>query len=530
MQDEKNPTLDGVSGLMGGLFVTAGRGTVGFSLQNLINIILGIVFVSILARAITPDELGILLPITFLFMLFQTVALMGLQNAAARYVALYKGEGRNPKPIVTGILHISIISGSILSLGLYLASPLLASFLIGDEAYSYLVKWASLAVISYVLGFSIDGLLQGMQMYRNLAIIRVIAQAVKVSAGLALLMLGVGVLSAIAGEIVWGIALSSISLTIIFKKLKRADHSIPYKDLVTYAFPLMLSYLLIFTSNWIDSFLVVIYLSLKEWASYFIVMKITFNLYTFALTTIVATVLPTLSYVYGHRDDLRLATNRALKIQTLIYSPIVLVTMALSEPAVIIIAGESYLGAVIPVAIIAGASAFYGIALSTASFLQAVGLTRRVLYVTLFSVIVDIILTISLIPYLGIIGASIGRAGLFLTSFMLMNLETKKVLGKLKMVPNYLILVAATIASGIAYSSWSLIPSYLEFLDVISPLTVNIPLSFNIIVTVIVSLLLATLSYALLLRLFKVMSDEELQILRNILPNKLRWIINIIGS
>jgi O-antigen/teichoic acid export membrane protein len=151
------------------------------------------VFNLVMAFLLGPEAYGALAALLAL-VLVGSVPGLALQAVVARRTAM---AGPGDGSAWPGMLRLGVRAGLGLALLAALAGPGLALFLHLDSAVP--VLWLALALVPTPLLFAVQGLLQGRERFGALAVVMVAGAAVKLAAGLALVVAGLGVGGALAG-------------------------------------------------------------------------------------------------------------------------------------------------------------------------------------------------------------------------------------------------------------------------------------------------------------------------------------------
>jgi len=489
------------------------KGSLGFILQNSINSLLGLGFFIILARMISKDEMGIYAGLAVTYALFQTSGLTGLSATAARFVSKHLAEGDfiTASASAKRILQLGAIFSIMASIVYYIISPYLSLIIAKSFNYTSLFKITSLTIFTSSFSLVIDGLMQGIKEFEKLAIIRVIAQLFRVLASIFFLFLGYGLFSVVIGWAFFGLIIIMLSLKPIMSHLSLRKGNYSFKPIIVYLTPLLISNLLLFISNYADLFMVMIYLKTSELGAYNVAVTASSSLILIILASIISTLLPAISGTYGKGGikAVESAFIKSTRYVAMIYSPAALGLASISWPIVQLIAGEIYLDSVIPLAIISISSIAYGLSIPILIAFQAIGETFKILKITVLAIIANVLTCIFIIPRMSIIGASIGRAMLFLATLIysfyegnkLMNLRIDKkpiVKSIVSSLPMLLILVILEIL----WSSKFLIPIYV---------------------------LVGILVYGLANKSIKGFNKEDLEIIKRIVPKRFEKFFKLIG-
>lgn len=183
------------------IMISAGIGA------GLLNYIYQVVMGSLLSR----EEYGALFSLLSLSMIVATAA-QTFQNAASRFTSTFRVGGNlgKIKSLWTYLLWRTLLLGLVVFLILVLVTPLVSRFLRLEDSRCFIVLSSS-----FLLGFAISvnqGLIQGLQRFLPLGFCQVLLPVTKISLGVLLVYVGLGVNGAllpllIGGAIVFGVSL-----------------------------------------------------------------------------------------------------------------------------------------------------------------------------------------------------------------------------------------------------------------------------------------------------------------------------------
>ena len=412
--------------------VKTARGSVELIAQGMANIFLGLLFFIFLVRMISKPEMGVYAALTMSYSLFQIIGSLGLNVAAARFVPKFLAEGnrRDASAVAGSLIEISIASGIALTFVFYVSAPHLSFFLTKSLEHLQVFQVCSLVVLTVVPMIVLDGLLQGVQEFGRLALVRILGQVLKIAVSFPLLLVGYGLYAVVAGWVALGVGASILSFFLLRRHLSFRVHGYRYGPVLKFSLPMLGASLVTFASGWVDMFLAMLYASLSEVGAYNVTIMASTLLTGGVLLSINSTLLPAMSRSYGS-GGLKAVENafyKSSRYMALVYTPAALGLASVATPAVWLMAGEVYQEAVLPLAVIAVGSLAFGFFTPLSTALATVGETVRVFRITLVAVVVDVLASILLIPNLSIVGAALGRALLFSASFAYGLLETKRVL------------------------------------------------------------------------------------------------------
>lgn len=129
------------------------------------------------------------------------------------------------------------------------------------------------------------------------------------------------------------------------------------------------------------------------------------------VTSLGAVLLPRASYYveHGMEADFQRITRKAINFVFLLAVPLCIYFTAFAEECILILAGDAYGGAVLPMQLIMPTLVFIGLSnIMGIQILVPLGLEKVVLYSEIAGAVVDLILNVLLIPPFGAVGAAVG--------------------------------------------------------------------------------------------------------------------------
>jgi stage V sporulation protein B len=183
-------------------------------IASLCNRIIGFVYQMVVIRLIKPEGVGLFNMVYPIYIMSVVISTLGIPLAIAKLVAeeVAKGNMRGAYRIFYICLSILLITGTIVTIGLYLSTPLLMEHYFPNPKvyYAFLALVPGIFVVSICSAFR--GFFQGLQQMTPTAVTQILEQLVRVSAGLtiAYLLLPKGVeyaaigmsLGVVLGEII----------------------------------------------------------------------------------------------------------------------------------------------------------------------------------------------------------------------------------------------------------------------------------------------------------------------------------------
>ncbi|MGQ9543321.1 MAG: oligosaccharide flippase family protein [Candidatus Bathyarchaeia archaeon] len=407
------------------------KGTLGFIVQSSTNSLLGLVLFAIFARFVSKGEMGAYAGLTFTVTLMQLAGVFGMNTAATRFTAklLAEGEKVEASGVARTILTTSTLLGGLFSLIHYLLAPHFSYFMSQSYEYTGFFQAASIIILIYTPLLVIEGLMQGVQEYWRLAMLRVIGQVFRLPVCVWLFTSGWGAYGMIVGWSVLGSIMILGALPMLRYHLDLTSGGCDLKPILKYSIPVMGAGLATYLSSSVDIFIVMSYGSPEDLGAYNVALAASGALTTILVASATATMLPATSAVYGATSvkGVDKVFYKASRYLALLFTPASFGLASLAWPVILIMGGASYKESTGPLIVMSLTFLIYALSTPAIISLTAIGETGKVLKVTLASVIVGSATAALSYPIYGITGAALGRTCLSLCTLIFGIHQARKV-------------------------------------------------------------------------------------------------------
>ena len=186
-----------------------------------------------------------------------------------------------------------------------------------------------------------------------------------------------------------------------------------------YSWPIILSSLMGYGSNYVDRFVVAYFLNISTLGIYSFVLIVSSSL-SFLAGPLVNILIPKLSEFFSLNDREKLGKGVKLSsaLMILIYSPLALGVAALSPIVLSLLARTTYTSGSLALMILLGVSSIFILWNILSSVIYAVRKTRVYIVITSLTLVSNILLSFLLIPKIGMVGAAISNSSVIVISFM----------------------------------------------------------------------------------------------------------------
>jgi O-antigen/teichoic acid export membrane protein len=234
---------------LGGVGETSAPGGFHLFLGNLLSEALNAVTIVVVARVLSPEDMGVYGLSLVLPGIFSIFSELGLRQALTRYVARFKGSDRwgdVVRVVKVGLLVPGVVS-CLLAAFMYLAADFLAVVVMKRPMLSGILMNISVLVVVQTVYAMATGVFYGLERMDIAGYLRVITSGVKMVSALYLVHFGFGVLGLIYGHL-FGVSVASILsvpliLVLIRRKgaMLRASSESSLFEVLRFGFPLYLT-------------------------------------------------------------------------------------------------------------------------------------------------------------------------------------------------------------------------------------------------------------------------------------------------
>jgi len=510
--------------------VHVARGATYTFIQGILTAALGVLYVWVLLHTkeitgqilFTQSDFGFYTMLSFILTLTSTIGLLALRSASVRYIAHYLVEGKTDKArsVVTRVLQVSVVTAITIAVALFALAGMLSNIFASSILIFQLLAISSAIQIFY---FQTQGFLQGIQRIRELALINILYTVVQYSLAIILVYAGYGVLGIVISWVLAVGLLWLITLLLTFRDIFPSPHAHEFKPLLAFSFPIYVSTLMTFIVNWVDQILVLPFKGTDVLGVYSIAVRASVvpNMVSVAIITALFPKLSELHSAIGVRglsDSFKTSTRYA----AFIGFPVSLMVAALAFPIIVLFATVRYVDAVLPLAVMCIASLPSTLGSAIIPTFYTLKKTKTASLITGFSIVLQALLSFISLAFLNLGLTSVAFSRLFaalggfvLGSYVLrlsLNIEYDK---------------EAIWKSAVASIVMVLSLFGLEFLRMLLE-----PLSFQFLVLRIRQLpiyaLVGAVVYLLSLIVLRAVKKRDMELLREYLPAKFRWIAGLL--
>lgn len=392
--------------------VEVSRGASYLTIQLLITSAAQVLTFAILARIITPREIGILAVLSLVVALCAAINGAAFQQATTKFIGeLGEGGRKAGLGVFYQAFRITIILSAPLAVVIFLGAPTLASDLLGDVAQTQLFRILAIDTLFYSGALPVAlGALLGFKKFKAAA---TIGSAGSILRQCLIILLILALTNFIGLVIAWTI--SDIALVAAYTgylvwEFGRSKVGFPARRMLNYSWPLSVGNIVNFSYNYFDRAILIVFVPLAALGVYNAALT-AFGVILSVQGAMGNALLPALSDIGGRGElaSCRRASWFISRYASLSMVPLGFGLLATAQPAITLFVGHAYIGGVEPLMILCGVFALVAFGIGLGPMLLALSHTRAIMLITAASVLVGLVSAFFLLPVAGIVGASIAR-------------------------------------------------------------------------------------------------------------------------
>lgn len=388
------------------------RGASYLTIQTVITTAAQVLSFAILARIVTPSELGILAVLSLILGLSQALNGLAFQQASAKYIGeLASGAREAASAVFYQSFRVTIMLSIPLSAFIFLGAPVLASALLGSalEADLFRVLAADLLISSGVLPIAV-GTILGMRRFREVATIGSAGIILRQCLIILLIVLMRNFVGLVFGWIVSDAAMLAAYTLFIIHVLGPPKSRFSLRKLVSFSWPLSIGNVVNFAYSSFDRAVLIALVPLASLGVYNAALYAVSPLNSVS-NAVNNVLLPAYSDIRGRSglESCRRATWLTSRYASLTMIPLGFGLLATARLALTIFVGPAYVGGTDALIVLSLFFAMTVFGSTLGPMLLALSETRMVMWITIASVLVGLASVYVFLPLLGITGASLAR-------------------------------------------------------------------------------------------------------------------------
>lgn len=387
------------------------RGISSLTVQSVLNATLGFILVASLLRFLSPDDYAAYSALAVSASLVGVTAGFGFNRSMVHYLAMDSTEGGEgwgaARAGYTVILGLSLAASAVLAV----VAPFLSDYFMKSTAYAWVFYVGSLYLLMATLSAPAQALLQGMRKYTMLAKALLRSRLVAVAFGVTGVALYHSLAIAIMSLILYNALIVLAVLPAMWNYIRHASPRGQYANVARYAYPLGLAAIVTAVASNADIVVVGGYLQPSSLAIYYATVTISSVLSAFFLAPLVTALFAETSFSSGNEKQVRQGTGLALRFTLVSLFPASLMAVAMAPQLLDLFSGGGIYSEGTPfLQLIALFYFFFAVQTVALNVLQGVGRTKDVFVVGLVTSLVEVGLSMILVPEFGLLGAVTSRA------------------------------------------------------------------------------------------------------------------------
>ncbi len=419
-------TLPGVmDGVASDRAINIATGIRSLTVQNLVNGVLGFVFLTMLLRLLSPADYGLYSAALLVTTIGSSVAVFGLQFAATRFVAFMAHDEGESRVVSRSIVVLSLVFTSVATVVYVLLSPALSLYFTKSTGDGWIFAASGGWLFSITMSGIFQGLVQGMKKYQTLARILISANLATVGLTVLGLLEFHSVLVPIIAWVVYGAVIIVWSLAITRRPLLLSDAARSggrtVKKVLRYSLPLGVAGIVTVATGAADPMVVGGLLSQAQLGAYYAAIAISGGLGVMLFTPINTAFFPETSSNADDPTTLSTGLRLAFRYTSLALIPVSFALVGLSKQMIRLFAGgvSTYLLANPSLQMMSAFFLFVAMQGILTSLLLSTGKTTQVMLIGIVTVVLDLALSVALVPSFGLLGAATSRTLVDVAGFLM---------------------------------------------------------------------------------------------------------------
>lgn len=380
---------------------------------RLVNVVLGLLLITILARLLNPDGYGLLYLTVSVLGIIQVLADLGLKSSNSKYISEYKEKDHSQiYPIIRTTFVMLLVLLFLSSISIFISRAHMAD-LLGEPQLEDLLIVGIVYILSHSLFSFIRKSLQGLEDIGGTAILAIVQSVTKFILALSFVVGGFGVIGALTGYALSGLIGFLLGIVLLYRnhyEIFRAATELESglrRRIIEYSIPVTVTTVGRKLDTRFDTILIGFFLNPTAVGFYTVAKQVV----AFAQTPAKSLGF-TLGPTFGAKKaagDLEAASRmfeKSLVNTLLLYIPAAVGIVLVAEPAITLVFGGDYANAVPVLQILS----LYLILIASnqiiSNALHYLGRSKSRAILRSITAVLNLLLNILLIPLFGIVGAA----------------------------------------------------------------------------------------------------------------------------
>ena len=489
--------------------VHVARGASYIFLQNIATNIMMVVSFAILARLITPVEMGGMAVLLMVIGASRVIACLGMSSSVTKFIA--ESMAKNDRVAAAGVFYQAMRTSLLVSLPVaatvFWSANFLSTWLLGTPERAILFQILALGiVVGAGLLPVLNGVMLGLQRIRQMSMINLVYMAIRQSLIVVFTFVTRSLLGLVMAWVVSEFVVVLAFLWYIGSNIGAPRFTFNLRRLVRFSFPLLLQDAANYVYAWFDQVALLTYLPLESLGVYTTAIT-AFGVLGGVAGAIGTSLFPTYSAMRGAHGSQVLSDSirGATRYLCLIVMPLGFGLFSTAKSSLTLFVGDAYASGAGPLMTL---SMFFALTLmSTAlsGLLLVLGETVLSFELTVLNIAVGAASTLLLLPSLGMVGASIARGITMAVGLVAATIVLRRrirvsfdVEAFWKCLVSSVVMAAVVLFAQAYYYSKYLLPAYVA---------------------------LGGLVYFAMLLLLRAVKPQDVQLLREYLGSRFRFIV-----
>jgi PST family polysaccharide transporter len=398
-------------------------GTFYLTIMQASQYIVAFVFYVIVARLLSPGEVGSLSLLLMILAVFNTLTLLALNNAVIKYVSESMGAGDRGRAASASRKALKLIIGASLPA---LAFGLAFSPILSARTGTGILEVSVILVTAFTLNLTsyYGAVMYGLSMFRLVSAQNVLYVTSSRLLGVLLALLGLRVLGLSLGFLAGSIITLLYSAAVLRGRMSCSEGDFPSAELLRFSLPVYGANVIGLTQSWLDVAVLSGIAGLSVAGTYYIAVSSVAPL-SILWIPLSSALFPTFSWINGsgNRDEILEMHRRVLRIATAIILPLSIALASVSQTALSIVYGSAYAEASLPFTILASLSILNAYSSIYSVELQSIGRTKPIFVAGAASTAAYMLLLSTTTGLLGRVGAALARAAMIAIGFSILHRE-----------------------------------------------------------------------------------------------------------
>lgn len=431
--------------------VHVSRGASYLVIQTIFANAVTIVAFAVLARIITPKEMGIWAVLMLINGILQNVGALALPSAAIKFIAenVSRNNMEGASSAFYQSLRLTLVSAILIALPVFIFAPDLATRLLGDPSYGQLFRVLAIDIVVSTGALQVlGGVLLGFQKFKETAAIGIAVNSI--FRQVLIVTLIIWMRNFVGLVIGWAVSdfVSALAYFVFaYRLLGRPIFNFPVRKLIGFSWPLSVSNVAGFAQSWFDRALLIAYVPLAILGIYNSAL-VAFGALVSVIGAMSTPLFPAYSAVQTSDDKQALgnAAKLATRYSSLIGVPLAFGLLATAKPALTLFVGQAYIEGTVPLIILCGIYALSIVGtIALPPVLLALGATKLLSAIDIVTIIVSLGVGLVLLPVSGMIGAAVTHG---LAIALAAGLTIVALRGRMTLPIDYQALVKSLLAGG----------------------------------------------------------------------------------